>query len=402
MPVASFAQKTTDAQRKEQLELQMQKLKKDIALMEKSMQVTSKKKRLTQQEVNFIREQIAEKEKEISVFKKAANAIGKDIKLTETEIDNRTTTLNELKRKYAFVLQQVYRNSMNTNKHHSFIEQNYLSRIADYRKAQARVIKGNINELENKKTELEEDKKETEAQLKTQAQLKNKLETDEEKKAQEVAKLTEKEKKTKEQIELKNKAAQRLNQTIRKIIEKEIRIAREKAAALAAKSTTKSTTTVIKKAPKADEAYLSPQEMALSNDFSSNQGRLPWPVLKGAIVSNFGRHEHPSIKDIFIENNGIDLKTTPGANARAIFDGTVVTIFNLPTTQNCIMVKHGAYFSVYSNIVNTYVKAGDKVTAKQALGSIYTDPTDNATKLHLEIWNGKDKLNPATWLVKGN
>lgn len=380
----------------------MQKLKKDIALMEKSMQVTSKKKRLTQQEVNFIREQIAEKEKEISVFKKAANAIGKDIKLTETEIDNRTTTLNELKRKYAFVLQQVYRNSMNTNKHHSFIEQNYLSRIADYRKAQARVIKGNINELENKKTELEEDKKETEAQLKTQAQLKNKLETDEEKKAQEVAKLTEKEKKTKEQIELKNKAAQRLNQTIRKIIEKEIRIAREKAAALAAKSTTKSTTTVIKKAPKADEAYLSPQEMALSNDFSSNQGRLPWPVLKGAIVSNFGRHEHPSIKDIFIENNGIDLKTTPGANARAIFDGTVVTIFNLPTTQNCIMVKHGAYFSVYSNIVNTYVKAGDKVTAKQALGSIYTDPTDNATKLHLEIWNGKDKLNPATWLVKGN
>lgn len=380
----------------------MQKLKKDIALMEKSMQATTKKKRLTQQEVNYIREQIAEKEKEIAVFKKAANAIGKDIKLTETEIDNRTTTLNELKRKYAFVLQQVYKNTTNTSNNHSFIEQNYLSRIADYRKAQAQVIKGNINELENKKTELEEDKKETEAQLKAQAGLKNKLETDKEKKAQEVEKLTEKEKKTKEQIALKNKAAQRLNQTIRKIIEKEIRIAREKAVALAAKSTAKSTTTVIKKAPKADEVYLSPQEMALSNDFSSNQGRLPWPVLKGAIVSNFGRHEHPSIKDIFIENNGIDLKTTPGANARAIFDGTVVTIFNLPTTQNCIMVKHGAYFSVYSNIVNTYVKTGDKVTAKQALGSIYTDPTDNATKLHLEIWNGKDKLNPATWLVKGN
>lgn len=405
LPTYGHTQKVSDTQKKKQLENQMKQLKKDIALMEKTIKATEQKKKLTQKEINEIRSQISQKEKKIMAFKREADAIGKDIKHTEDEIDFRAVRLNMLKEKYSFVLKQVYKNITDIGSdwylkgNRSFVEQNYLNRIAEYRKKQAKTIMQNIEALESKKAELEENRKTTEAQLLVQSGEQNKLKSDEQKKTKEVAQLTEKEKKTKEQIVKKNNAAAKLNKAIQKIIEKEIRIAREKAAALAAKNKEKTATSG--KTTSA-EVYLTPKEMELSKDFSSNQGSLPWPVQKGVIVGKFGRHAHPTIKDIFIENNGIDLKTSPGATARAIFDGTVVTIFNLPTTQNCIMVKHGAYYSVYSNIIDPIVKVGDAVSAKQSLGNIYTDPTDNATKLHLEIWNGKDKLNPATWLVKGD
>lgn len=375
--------------------------------MEESMQETSKKKKLTQKEAEKIRAEIAKKEREISGFKKEINAIGKNIAHTEEEIEDRTTTLNELKQKYAFLLQQVYTNSIKTNDQNTalfasekqtFIYQNYLARIAEYRKSQAHSVKGNIEQLEGKKTELEEAKQATETLLKTEATARTKLQTEQEKKSREVASLTAQEHKTRKQIEEKNKAAATLNKAIQKIIEREI----ERAKALAEKNKPKTSTTTPAKTSGKTETYLTPQEVALSNNFESNQRRLPWPVAKGTIVSQFGKHEHPTIKGIFIENNGIDFKTPAGTPARAIFDGEVVTIFNLPTTQNCIMIKHGAFFSIYSNIENVYVKTGDKVTAKQSLGSIVTDTHDYTTKLHLEIWKGKDKLNPTTWLISAN
>jgi len=100
-----------------------------------------------------------------------------------------------------------------------------------------------------------------------------------------------------------------------------------------------------------------------------------------------------------VENNGVDIKTVPGADARAVFGGTVVSVFFLPTTQNCVIVKHGEFFTVYSNIETVTVKPNQTIGVKQSIGSLHTDKNEDITKVHLEIWRGKDKMDPESWLA---
>ena len=100
-----------------------------------------------------------------------------------------------------------------------------------------------------------------------------------------------------------------------------------------------------------------------------------------------------------VENNGVDIKTVAGSEARAVFGGTVVSVFFLPTIQNCVIVKHGEYFTVYSNIETVTVKPNQTISVKQSLGTLHTDKNEDLTKVHLEIWRGKDKMDPETWLA---
>ena len=100
-----------------------------------------------------------------------------------------------------------------------------------------------------------------------------------------------------------------------------------------------------------------------------------------------------------VENNGVDIKTVPGADARAVLGGTVVSVFFLPTTQICVIVKHGEFFTVYSNIETVTVKPNQTIGVKQSIGSLHTDKNEDITKVHLEIWRGKDKMDPEIWLA---
>ena len=123
-------------------------------------------------------------------------------------------------------------------------------------------------------------------------------------------------------------------------------------------------------------------------------------MAQGSIVGYFGKHEHPTLKGVFIENNGLDIKAADGSAGRCIFNGSVISVFTMPTTQTCIIVKHGEYFSVYSNIATAAVKANENIGTKQSIGTLSSDRSDSQTKIHLEIWKGKDKLNPAEWLSR--
>jgi septal ring factor EnvC (AmiA/AmiB activator) len=209
--------------------------------------------------------------------------------------------------------------------------------------------------------------------------------------------LQDKEKRLRQEVAKKNKAAQQLNNKIQAIIEEEIKQAKRKAEEAARRRHV--TTTTVSVSKKTHETMpLTPAEQALSNDFSNNKGRLPWPVERGHIIAQFGTHEHPLIKGVMVENNGVDIKTAPGSDARAIFGGLVVSVFYMPTTQNCIIVKHGEYFTVYSNIETALVKPNQIITTKQVIGKLHTDKSEDLTKVHLEIWKGKDKMDPEAWL----
>ena len=141
-------------------------------------------------------------------------------------------------------------------------------------------------------------------------------------------------------------------------------------------------------------------ERALSANFAGNRGRLPYPVTgPHTIVASFGEQQHEELKYVRTNNNGIDILTSPGADARAVFNGEVTRIFVVPGFNNSVIVRHGNYLTVYSNLSQVYVKAGDKVSTRQAIGKIFSDAEDgNSTVLHFQLWKEKTKLNPEPWL----
>ena len=141
-------------------------------------------------------------------------------------------------------------------------------------------------------------------------------------------------------------------------------------------------------------------EQKLSADFASNRGRLPFPLNgKYRIISTFGEHQHQELRHVRTNNNGIDIQTTSGTEARAVFDGVVTRVFVVPGYNNSVIVRHGNYLTVYGNLSHVYVKAGDNVTTRQSIGKIYTDTeNNNETVLHFQLWKEKRKLDPELWL----
>ena len=405
----------SNKQKKEQLEQQMKALRKEIADMEKQLAQTSSKKKEDLAQVQILTDKIKKREALISNYSSQIDDLEDNITDTKNNIDSQTVQVEKMKKDYARMLRTTYSNLALQDEYIFLISSSsfneaiarygYLKRIAEYRRKQAEELDKLIHDLQDKKENLEDSKKQKEQLLAAQSEQKKKLLTEKEQTDKMIAQLSDKEKKQRRYVELKNKAAQALNSKIQKIIEDEIKLARKKAEdeakrkALAENKAKPGSNTATKSTTKSEPVMMSPKDQELTNDFASNKGKLPWPVAKGTIVGFFGKHEHSILKGVYIENNGLDIKTADGASGRAVFKGSVVSVFTLPTTQTCIIVKHGEYFTVYSNIENATVKSNDNITTKQSIGSIYTDKTDSQTKIHIEIWKGKDKLNPAEWLT---
>lgn len=141
-----------------------------------------------------------------------------------------------------------------------------------------------------------------------------------------------------------------------------------------------------------------PAEKQLTSSFLSNRGKLPWPTERGVISSTFGVHKHPVLKKVKIKNNGIDIATSKTSEARAVFKGKVVSITKISSTNLAIIIRHGDYFTVYSNIEQAYVKKGDDVDTKEPIGKIHTS-LDGKTELHFEVWKGSKIQNPIYWIT---
>ncbi len=144
---------------------------------------------------------------------------------------------------------------------------------------------------------------------------------------------------------------------------------------------------------------LTPEQKLISNDFNKNKGLLPWPSEKGVLTGKFGEQNHPILKGIKITSNGVDINTVPGAHVRAVFKGEVTKVIAILGANYTVIIKHGDYRTVYQNLVDVQVKAGDTIKTKDIIGSVYTDQ-DNVSKLHFELWKDKTTQNPEHWLSK--
>lgn len=387
----------THAQSKNELEAKKKELQKEINLTNKLLNETRKNKELSLDELLKLKSKLNAREGLISTLNSELRLYNNQIKQNINEIASLEKELKKLKEEYAKMIYYAYVNRSDYDKimfvfasssfNQAYKRIKYLQQYSEYRKSQAKSIVKTQQTLKQKITELDQAKQEKVALLSLEEQEKQKLAVEQAEKENVVKNLQGKEKELKQQLAKNQAAAQKLQKAIQRIIEEEIRKAREAA----------------KKAgtPSSSKGFpLTPEALKLSNSFAANKGKLPWPVLEGVITDRFGKHPHPVLSGIVINNNGIDISTTKGAIARAIFEGEVSSVAIIPGEGKVVMVRHGEYLSVYSYMTDVYVKKGDKITTKQHLGTLVNEPGKSKTDVHLEIWKGMTKLNPEYWIYR--
>ena len=215
-----------------------------------------------------------------------------------------------------------------------------------------------------------------------------------------VAKLKKKEGSIQQDIKNKQQQAKKLQKAIDDIIAEEIRKANEEAERKRREEAAKNKGKTTAPTPKEKGMALTPAEKTLSANFVNNKGKLPWPVERGVISSSYGKHTSVVSDKVTVTNNGIDIATTENAQARAVFDGEVSSVTKLTGANTVVILRHGEYFTVYSNLENVTVKRGDKVKTKQNLGTVHTNKTEGKTELHFELLKEQSRQNPANWLSK--
>jgi len=253
----------------------------------------------------------------------------------------------------------------------------YYQQYSDYRKKQAMAIKGIQVVLNSENEKLAASKQEKETLLAEKSDETNQLKQEKRMQNSTIQKLTKQEEDLRKTLRKYEETAAQLQREIEKLIAEE------------AKASSSSGT-----------YQLTPAEKLISTNFGNNKGALPWPVERGVIVSSYGKHPHPVLGGVTIENAGVDIATAQGTQVRAIFEGEVRRVFTLPGAQNAVIIRHGNYLSVYTHLSKAFVKKGDKVETKQAIGEVYTDKEENKTIVHIEIWKENLKMNPAQWLAK--
>jgi len=387
LPLCSLAQTKADLEKKKKKTIN------EINYTNKLLEETRKNQKESENNLALLGSQISSRKELISDINNEIAFVSGRIKETESIIAMMTEDLESLKQSYARMLQIAWKNQNKNNEimfllsskdfNQSYLRLKYMQQMADYRKRQLLAINSIKAVLVKQMEKLIAQKAEHQKLLDEEKVEAKNLENARKQQENTLAKLKGKEADLKKQLAEKNKQKQQLQAAIEKLIAEEVK----KSSASKGKANT-------------GKYELTPEEKIVSDNFGSNVGKLPWPVQRGVIVSRFGKQPHPVISGVEIDNKGIDISTTTGSDARAVFDGEVRKVFSIPGTQNAVIIRHGEYLSVYTHIDNVYVSVGDKVKAKQAIGKIYTDDAENKTVLHLEIWKGSVTLNPANWLAK--
>jgi septal ring factor EnvC (AmiA/AmiB activator) len=256
----------------------------------------------------------------------------------------------------------------------------YLRQYAEYRKKQAELIQWLRDLVQVKVKNLERQRSEKETLLQSKKREADQLNKEKKQQGQFLTKLQQQQKDFQKKLREQQRIEAQLSREIERIIEEEVKKARKSGK---------------------DTYEMTPEQKLVSGQFEQNKRRIPWPVERGVITDRFGVHEHPVLKNIQVRNNGIDISTAQGSAARSVFSGEVSRVFMVSGGNTAVIIRHGIYLTVYSNLVNVQVKSGDKVSVKQTIGTIATDNEDgNKTVLKFQIWKENVKLNPEEWIAR--
>jgi len=430
-----LSMQTIEAQNSDKTSLQSKynKLQDEIKDTESLLNSTKKKKENSLNDLKLLNRKIDVREEVIKNIAQQMTAVNNELQTTTNAINAMQNDMAELKKQYAQMVYYTYLNDQDYEPLHfifsaksindAFQRVQYIKSFHSFRKDQIIAIEEISKSLTNKLDVIENEKEEKESLLTKEEREKKKLDEEKKSKDSAVKKLQTQEKDLKKQIDKKKKDALSLKTKIQNIIAEEIKKEKEKAAIEAAKlkeaeakkaantkttttntkteaTTTTTTETAKKTTPEKVNLGLTPEMQLISKNFEGNKGKLPWPVERGTITERYGKHAHPVLRDVIVENNGIDIATTEGTSVRSIFEGEVVNVIFNPSFQKGVIIKHGEFYSVYTNLENVTVKAGDKVTTKQKIGTAWEDPEEGKTEVHLEIWKNTVIMDPALWISK--
>ena len=359
------------------------RLEREIAIIDRQLAENASKSNTKLADLNLIRKKVANRKELVAQSDRQIKKFNDDIYLTQLEINKINRRIETLTDHYSRLVVSAYKNRdarvwymymlASDNLGQALRRFGYFRNLSDQMKGEAQKNRAAKVELEEEKEKLSKMKKDAEAVKAERVKELESLRKDEAK-ADNVVKQLKKDRRTYEkQLSSKKKEVQALNREIERLI----------SATMKGKTSTSST------------AKKTVVDQKLAAEFVKNKGKLPWPV-EGAIVGRFGSHRHPVYNIVMPQNNGFDLAVSKGEEAKAVFDGIVRQVMVLPGYNQCVMIDHGDYFTLYCKLRNVKVKADDKVKTGDVLGTV--DTINGQTQLHFELWQGKTPHNPENWL----
>ena len=367
-----------------ELQKKQKKLQAEIEQTNKMLKQTKKDESATMNKLQLLNQNIKTQKKLIHTLDNEITALNREMTRLSNTRDSLQVVLERYKGDYAQMVKQSHYARMQQSPllfllaSDSFQQlarrTRYLQEFAHFRQEQVRRIENTQAEIDTQNELLETNKADKQAALSSRKREQANLQRDERKQKNMLSQLKSKEKDLNKQIKQKQKKVDELNRKIDDIVRKQTE--------------------------KASKTTLTKEQQLIAGGFEANKGRLPWPVEKGMISGHFGKQQHPVYSQVTMDNKGIYLQTTAGTKARAVYKGEVTSCFMVGGTY-AVIVQHGNYRTVYSNLSKLSVKQGDKVDTKQAIGTIFTDPEqDQKTELYFQIYKDKNIQNPELWIAK--
>lgn len=369
--------------------------------------------------------QIEERKRYILTISNDVESIERELSSLERQLTRLQRDLKEKKKKYEASVQYLYKNRSVEEKlmfifsaqslAQTYRRMRYVREYATYQRLQGEEVLKKQEQVNRKKTELQQVKSAKEDLLKEREAEKTRLEAQEKEQKLLVDNLKKKQRGLQNELNKKRREATQLNTRIDRLIAEEVEKARKRAEAEARResatrkanagksesaATASSSSASTRPSAQPLETYsMSKADRELSGSFVNNRGKLPMPITGAYIItSHYGQYAVEGLRNVKLDNKGIDIQGKPGAQARAIFNGKVAAVFQLNGLFN-VLIRHGNYISVYCNLSSSLVKQGDDVTTKQSLGPIFSNKADNGrTILHFQLRKEKEKLNPELWL----
>jgi len=380
------------------LENQRKELNRQIESTSKNLEKTSKSRKLEAEKLAALQEKAKSRSKQLSGIRTELNTISDKIVYNTEKISEHGAEIENIKIAYKKVLLLLYNNKTTFRLidliyapdqfHEQYIRYYYLKKLQKsyYRKASK--LKNEQELLNEELKTLNSSKAEKNQILKASKDNGGGLSDELEKQEKQFREISSKETKLKKELAAQEASKRNLNLKIEKLIKEQI---------TASKNSSRTYETAKKNKTPATLNNIESNYSDLGSSFAAKKGQLPKPI-KGIIVTGFGKHRHPIFEQIFTYNNGVDFKASSATAVRAVYDGIVVSVFAVPGNGNAVMLKHGEFFSTYSNLETVHVKRGDKLKSGAQLGIVGRDSNSNDYILHFEIWEGKNKEDPEDWL----
>lgn len=385
------------SQSKKQLELEerRQELRNEIKQINELLFKDKSKKKSQTTLIEDLNYKVSVRKNLIMVTNQQANLLTREINDNQNKITELRDELEVLKENYAKMIVTSYKSKSeqsrvmfllsSTNFKQAYKRIQYLNQYANYQKEQGEAIKTKTAELQETNKDLLRQKADKQKLIDENRIAQRELETELAQQQELMAAINKNLNNYTAQIRAKQKEADKIDREIEKIIREAIAASNKKAG--------KSTTTTARFA-------LTPEAKALAKDFVSNKGKLLWPVEKGVVKVRYGKQPHPVVKTVTIQSNGVRIATEKNADVRAIFNGEVMRIITSKNGNPTVLIQHGNYITAYSNMAKIYVKKGDKVSTKEVIGQVFTNPSNGETILNFSIFKETKTVNPAEWIYR--